>query len=116
MSMSRISSVVRLGRAILDDARRAGADAILVACPMCHANLDFRQVSRADEDEPMPVIYLTQLVGLALGIDVETLGLQRHFVDTRPLLAVLESRAAEAEKAAAEKAARKNAAAVGAVG
>ena len=46
-SLSRTGSVVRLGRAILDDARAAGADAIVVACPMCHSNLDFRQKAMA---------------------------------------------------------------------
>lgn len=105
MSMSRTSSVVRLGRAIIEDARRSGADAILVACPMCHANLDFRQVAREEDGGTLPVIYLTQLVGLVLGIDAETLGLNRHFVDVRPLLAELSERAEKAEKAAAEKAA-----------
>ena len=44
-SVCRTGSVIRLGRAILDDARRAGAQAILVACPMCQSNLDFRQAA-----------------------------------------------------------------------
>ncbi len=93
-SMSRTSSVMRLGRAIVDDARKAGADAIVVACPMCHANLDFRQAARSDGDA-LPVLYLTQLVGLAMGMTPETLGLQRHFVDTKPLLDTLDTRAHE---------------------
>ncbi len=107
-SLSRTASVVRLGRAILDDARKAGADALVVACPMCQSNLDFRQKAmnrdRADADpaavagrdsvgrdsqsrpasppSPMPILFLTQVVGLALGLDAKTLGLQRHFVST----------------------------------
>jgi len=43
LSVPRVGSVVRLGRAIIADARAAGAHAIVVACPMCHSNLDFRQ-------------------------------------------------------------------------
>lgn len=104
-SMSRTSSVLRLGRAIIDDAHKAGADAIVVACPMCHANLDFRQAAMArDGGDAVPVLYLTQLVGLALGIDAEELGLQRHFVDPRPLIASLPGRASA--RAGAEAAAR----------
>jgi heterodisulfide reductase subunit B2 len=88
LSLARTSSVVRLGRAIVEDARRAGADAIAVACPMCHSNLDFRQsaMTRRGEAE-MPVVYLTELVGLALGIDPTELGLGRHFVSTLSLVA-----------------------------
>ena len=65
-SLSRTASVVRLGRAIVADARRAGADAIVVACPMCHCNLDFRQAGRRGGG--LPVLFITQLVGLALGL------------------------------------------------
>jgi len=88
MSLARVTSVVRLGRAIVDDARRAGADAIAVACPMCHSNLDFRQSAMTRRGEtPLPVVYLTELVGLALGVPARDLGLGRHFVDTTALVA-----------------------------
>jgi heterodisulfide reductase subunit B2 len=88
MSLARVGSVVRLGRAIIDDARRAGADAIAVACPMCHSNLDFRQSAMALRGEQaMPIVYLTELVGLALGLSPEELGLGRHFVGTSSLVA-----------------------------
>lgn len=87
-SLARTASVVRLGRAILDDARRAGAEALVVACPMCHSNLDFRQSAMLNRGEKaLPVLYLSELVGLALGLAPDRLGLQRHFVDARPLAA-----------------------------
>jgi heterodisulfide reductase subunit B len=102
LSMSRTTSVVRLGRRIIEDARKAGADAIIVGCPMCHSNLDFRQTAGSDA---IPVLYLTELVGLAVGIAPEQLGMGRHFVDTRPLLDEIAERARrEAEKTAAEAA------------
>jgi heterodisulfide reductase subunit B2 len=89
-SVSRPGSVVRLSRAILDDARQAGADAIAVGCPMCHSNLDFRQRAVARRgDAPVPVLYITELVGLALGLNSDALGLARHFVSAEPLLAKL---------------------------
>ncbi len=51
---------------------------------MCHSNLDFRQgaLVRRGEAE-LPVLFLSELVGLALGLDARTLGLERHFVSTK---------------------------------
>jgi len=97
-SMSRTASVLRLGRAIIDDARAAGAHAIAVACPMCHSNLDFRQsaMSRGDDGKEMPILFITQLVGLGIGIAPEELGLKRHFVDTAPVMQQIASPAAAA--------------------
>ncbi len=43
LSVSRTSSVGRLSGKIVDDARDRGAQAIIVACPMCHSNLDMRR-------------------------------------------------------------------------
>jgi heterodisulfide reductase subunit B len=88
-SLSRTASVVRLSRSILQSARKAGAQAIVVACPMCHSNLDFRQqaINKRDNDsEPMPIIFLSQLVGLGLGLDPIQLGLERHFISPKPIL------------------------------
>ncbi len=76
-SVSRTSSVVRLGRAIIEDARRNGAEAIVVACPLCHSNLDLRQKAMTSRGEqPLPILFITQVVGLALGLPAETLGLE----------------------------------------
>lgn len=102
-SVSRTGSVVRLSRAILDDARAAGADAIVVACPMCHSNLDFRQKALVRRGEAgLPVLYLSELVGLALGLDAASLGLGRHFVDTKAFVErALAPKAAPAAKPAA---------------
>lgn len=88
-SLSRTASVVRLSRSILRSARKAGASAIVVACPMCHSNLDFRQRAMNRHDsaaEPMPILFLSQLVGLGLGLDSVQLGLQRHFISPEPVL------------------------------
>jgi len=113
-SVSRTASVVRLGRAIVEDARRSGAEAIVVACPLCHSNLDLRQKAMtARGDRALPVLFITQVVGLALGLPAETLGLKRHFVATEPFLADLVKRASQrevAEKKIREEAAAKAAA------
>ena len=110
-SVSRTSSVLRMGRAIIEDARRNGAEALVVACPLCHTNLDLRQKAMESRGEPrIPVLFITEVVGLALGLPAETLGLKRHFIATEPLLADLGVRAAQRvadeKKAADEKAAK----------
>ena len=99
--MSRTASVIRLGRAIIDDARAAGAHAIAVACPMCHSNLDFRQgaMARGDGAAEIPILFITQIVGLGLGRSPEELGLGRHFVDTAPVVRQIASSAKAAAPA-----------------
>lgn len=83
-SMSKTEAVVDLIRAILDNAKAAGAEFIVTGCPMCHSNLDMRQRA-VNEAGPghyqMPVLYLSELLGLAGGIQPWALGLDRHFVD-----------------------------------
>jgi heterodisulfide reductase subunit B len=84
LSVSRTSSVGRLSGKIIRDAVDRGAEAIIVACPMCHSNLDMRRGainSFLGEKIDIPVLYATQVLGLALGLDRKALGLQRHFVN-----------------------------------
>jgi heterodisulfide reductase subunit B len=86
-ALSRKEVVLRQGKRIYDAAASAGADAIVMACPMCHANLDIRQQEFLDKSQrKLPVLYLTQLIGLAFGIDQQTLGLGKHFVPAEPAL------------------------------
>ncbi|MGI9953287.1 CoB--CoM heterodisulfide reductase iron-sulfur subunit B family protein [Moorellaceae bacterium AZ2] len=68
---------------IVQGARRAGADAIVTACPLCQTNLDSRQPE--GEGEKMPVFFLTELVGVALGLPALS-WLRKHLIDPRPLL------------------------------
>jgi len=78
LSITQSKVVGRLGRKLLLMARQAGAQCIVVACPLCQLNLDLRQsdASKAGDDIPAtPVLYVTQLLGLALGIPAKELGL-----------------------------------------
>lgn len=84
-SLTRPDIVLDLSRALIEQAQRAGADLIAVACPLCHANLDARQF-QMKLPVLLPVLYLTQLLGLALGLAEEQLGLEKNLVDARPLL------------------------------
>jgi heterodisulfide reductase subunit B len=83
MTMANEATVLDLSHRILSDAQAHGANAIAVACPMCHVNLDMKQadVNRHHHVvRQIPVYYLSDLVGLALGLDEATLGISRHFV------------------------------------
>ncbi len=73
---------------ILEAAKKSGADCIVTACPMCHSNLDMRQVqlSKTNGAYNMPVYFITELIGVALGMDPKDLGINRHFVPAEALL------------------------------
>lgn len=84
LSVSRTDLVSKLSGNLLKDAFDRGAKAIIVACPMCHSNLDMRRPDidkYLGKDIEIPVIYITQAIGLALGISPKELGLNRHFVN-----------------------------------
>lgn len=89
LSITRSDVVGRLGYKLVSMARRAGADCLAVACPLCDANLDLRQedARKAHGSIPeTPVLYVTQLLGLALGLAPEDLGLDALFVSPAALL------------------------------
>lgn len=89
-SMSMKEAVVELSAGILGDAKACGADIIVTGCPMCHSNLDMRQLAVNVSGKGtfnLPVLYLSELVGLAGGIDPKALGLDKHFIDAMPVAA-----------------------------
>lgn len=89
LGVSRVELVVELAARILEAAARAGAEAVAVACPLCQTNLDGRQTAAAAKRHArfgLPVYYITQLVGLALGLGPSELGLGRQLTDTMGLL------------------------------
>jgi len=80
---------VSLVHGLLREASRRGADVISTVCPLCQFNLDCFQdrVSSNYEKSAMPVVYITQLLGLALGLPMKELGLHRGVVSVEPILA-----------------------------
>ncbi|MEB3308894.1 MAG: CoB--CoM heterodisulfide reductase iron-sulfur subunit B family protein [Snowella sp.] len=79
----------RLAGKHIQDAIAAGADCIVTPCPLCHLQLDSRQPEIAkvlDKSLALPVLHLPQLVALALGVEPQKLGLDRHIVSTHPIL------------------------------
>jgi len=83
MTMSNEDIVLELAHKILSNAAEHAANCLVVACPMCHVNLDMKQAAverRFGKKLGMVVYYLSDLVGLALGLSAEQLGINRHFV------------------------------------
>jgi heterodisulfide reductase subunit B2 len=83
LSVSRTEVVARLSGEIIKDAIDRGAEVIIVACPMCQSNLDLRRKEingYLNQDTNIPVVFITQMLGLAMGIDEKKLGLHRLFV------------------------------------
>jgi len=86
-SMNKKDVVIDLSYRIIKDAKEVGVEAIVVACPMCHLNLDGRQAEmekKFHEKLQIPILYFTQVLGLAFGFTPKQLGLNRHLVS--PLL------------------------------
>jgi succinate dehydrogenase / fumarate reductase cytochrome b subunit len=82
ITMNKEASLKQAARH-LGDAIDAEADCLVTPCPLCHLNLDLQQPLAAKiggRELGLPVLHLPQLVGLALGLDPDELGLARHVV------------------------------------
>jgi len=104
MGIPRREVTARLSGRILETARNCKADAIAVACPLCHMNLDLRQPQAASALRTafdLPVLYFTQLMGLAFCLPEQDLMLEKLCVSPAGLQDKL--RAAQATQAAKQK-------------
>lgn len=85
---------LRLSYEILAGAKEAGADAVITMCPLCHLNLDFKQKrmqKRFEERLGIPIIYFTQILGLALGLNPKKLGLHKNLTSTKSIVRYVEN-------------------------
>lgn len=83
------NAVAELTYDILSHARERGAEVVTTFCPLCAFNLDNRQretKERHPDFEPMPVLYMTQLMALAFGLGEESYGFDLNYTDPRPML------------------------------
>ena len=77
----------------IEQAKEAGADAMVTPCPLCHLSLDAWQSklrAATGKDFRMPILHLSQLVGVAAGLEESELKFKRHIVDPRPALEQIE--------------------------
>ena len=96
--MSVIGPEVAFGliRRLIQGAQDAGADMVVTLCPMCQLNLDAYQVEMNKHfhtDFQVPVLYFTQLMGLAFGKPAAALGIGKGFVDATPALGKIQAEA-----------------------
>jgi len=80
--------VLKMSGQICLSAKKEGAECLVTPCPLCQMQLDMYQhdsQKKFKEDITMPVLHLSQLIGLALGLSPEELGLNRHVVNTNQI-------------------------------
>ena len=71
----------------LRSAREAGAEAIITACPFCYLHLENTQImGGVPEEERLPVLHFTQLLGLAMGFEPDDVGLYENKIDASGVL------------------------------
>lgn len=71
------------------DAQDLGAEAMVTPCPLCHLNLDGFQPKAARQNSrkiDLPILHLPQMIGLAMGMDGETMGMRKHIISPKKIL------------------------------
>lgn len=74
---------------ILSSAVKQGAEVVIVSCPLCSFNLDQRQKEtqqKYPEFKNIPILYFSQLLAIALGCPPDSLRLDLHYIDPKPIL------------------------------
>ena len=81
-------AALRMVRDLLQNAVDSGAEVIATACPLCQTNLECYQAAVNHElgtEYAMPILYFTQLLGLALGVGVKRLGIGKELVSAEAI-------------------------------
>ena len=89
LSMSRTDVVEKLSTSVMQSAVRNGAEIIVTSCPLCQYNLEMSQTKAIETVagyKQIPIVYFTQLLGLALGQSEDIAGFNSNKWDARPLL------------------------------
>ncbi len=92
MSLAETDTALVLTNKILEGAKDAGADCVAVACPLCQSNLDLRQKAIGNKFGvfyDLPILYFSQLMGLAFGATTMDVGLEKVIVDPFPVLGAI---------------------------
>jgi heterodisulfide reductase subunit B len=92
-SVNDTDTSVYLMSKIMKDAIARGANCFVATCPMCQFNLDAYQDQigqKHDINDRLPVYFITELIGIAMGISPHEMQIDRHFVDAISLLKELE--------------------------
>lgn len=91
LSLSMPDAATEASYQVLRSAKLSGANVLALSCPLCYYNLDRRQ-DRMQEKymdfNGFPVLFFTQILAWALGVDEEVLGLDQHYFDPKPVMAL----------------------------
>ena len=90
MTQIKEPTALEIIRRLLKNAADYEADAIVTLCPMCQLNLDAYQENvnkHFGTNYKIPILYFTQLMGLAFGIPPKKLGFGKEFISADPALA-----------------------------
>lgn len=74
---------------LYERAMEAGAEALVVSCQMCQANLEMPQAKISEifqKEYNLPIYYFTELIGVSWGVSEARTWLSRHLIDPKPLL------------------------------
>lgn len=85
LAMGNEDIATRLSGNVMSSAKNKGAEIIVTSCPLCQYNLERSQerLAEGSGNTQMPILYFTQLIGLALGQDEGSLGLEKNLFDIR---------------------------------
>jgi len=88
LAMGNEDIVTKLSGNVLNSARNKGAEIVVTSCPLCQYNLEKSQknMDGSAGGRQIPIVYFTQLLGLALGQNEVGLGLEKNLFDVRPVL------------------------------
>lgn len=90
LMISESDLALELVRQLLESAASKGAQWLITACPLCQTNLDAYQGmvnNKFKTNYNLPVLFFTQLIGLAFGLEHRALGLEKGVVSPKKLLA-----------------------------
>lgn len=88
-AMNKPENVAECSYGVIDAALAAGADIIATTCPLCQFNLDDKQElikTKYSDATEVPIVYFTQLLGMALGMDLKEISFDTNKVNPIPLL------------------------------
>jgi heterodisulfide reductase subunit B len=80
---------LELIKRLVDEAEHDGADMMVTVCPMCQINIDAYQGemnAKYHTRHKMPIVFFTQLMGIAFGLEPKAVGIGREVTDARRAL------------------------------
>ncbi len=93
-------AALKLCEEILSSAIENGADCIVTTCPLCQMNLEAYQDKinkEFNKNYKVPILFFTQVLGVALGLSEQVLGMDKNFYKCEKLEAIYKKKVAEVE-------------------